>query len=1258
MNDSSFRKGLPWLIAGVLLFLASILLYLYDQSRTDDDINAYVQNALQNDFDACIEYYKLDPAKRAELPDPDCIACELVYSRTGELSSWTNNQYLPSQSVVKLIRNLKSDPALDLGDKLYYQLRLFEEDGVRIVLVPLRISHKIKNNFLLPFSFFGRWQDWLSGDEAWLNLNPFNSQEIKRLVVSTEDVPGVKIYLPNNELLFTLSRLDINNFRFFARAWVLICFILGLLSLFVYFRIYAIFNWGFRYYINGILFFGVILFRVGLYLAHLPSSYIDIGLFDPVVLAFDEIFAPSLGDMTINILTIAILSWILYVHFFKLLNLWYRKIIVGKRWVWPFSILTLAISSYLFSVFFDLLMDIMENSQIDFDFSNLFETSIFSFLVLLDIGVLLLSIILIVSSLLKFNAHFGERNGYKPYFILIHLLSLLTINLLLFPNGEWPSALIVMGSLGIIFATLVRMPTNPILHYDPINYILIVFTCALVATYNVVIGLDFKKTEKAERILERILGAQEDLTVYNFETSLNSVENNNERIIKQYAEFQPNNELFTQYLKDNYLSPNFTQFEVWLYMYDKDDVRLDGNNRRVPSYGPEADPVIASRAEPVQGVKDFYQLPNYQNRYTDLYVGRFSIPFEDDSLYFIVEFDPKSRLEGEELYLSLSLDNELYEDIQLINSVDHAVYRERILYSEKGKSSFPIYLEETPQSDVSRKWVNKDGKIYQEVIGSIGNDKIAVVRYEPQSVLNVLTTFSFIFYFFTLGGLLLITLPVAFLRWMRVRSFSYHMPIKTKIRLGLIGISIVPMFVIIGFIGPFISSRYNEEAKQLLVDEATRIVNAVGQDYLTMHNDRYGKMTLKQEFAQKIQDLGPIVRNDINVYDETGRRIASTQPLISQNVLTSDLMNDKALSQLQSGDVAYKVIDEKVGTLSYFSAYRTIVGNQSSPIGYLNVPYIERQDLISEQVQTFLSYLLNIYLLVFVGINFFAVFLANTFTRPLSVIQQRLEETTLGSTNKPIDYELKDEIGAIVKAYNKMVEKLYSSERMLKQSQRELAWKQMARQVAHEIKNPLTPMRLSLQHLSRTWKEQPAKLDKMFPRVMNTLMVQIDSLVRIANSFHEFAKMPEPKKEKVIINKVLDEVVELYARSEEATWFVDIPTEAFYAFIDRDQLSRCFNNIIKNGLQAIDEDGAINISMKIKDKHAYIYIKDNGKGMDIETQKRIFEPNFSTKSSGMGLGLAIVKRTIESNGGSIDFESQEDLGTTFCIRMPSIELVV
>ncbi|HHG83208.1 MAG TPA: HAMP domain-containing histidine kinase, partial [Bacteroidetes bacterium] len=399
--------------------------------------------------------------------------------------------------------------------------------------------------------------------------------------------------------------------------------------------------------------------------------------------------------------------------------------------------------------------------------------------------------------------------------------------------------------------------------------------------------------------------------------------------------------------------------------------------------------------------------------------------------------------------------------------------------------------------------------------------------------------------------------------------------------------------------------------------------------------------------------------NDINIYYNTGKLHLSTQPAIYELGLTSEYMNPAVYHRIRSGEISDIVIEDKIGNINYFSGFFPIMNDNRKIVGFLNIPYFKNQDKINQQSLGLLTLLVNIYVFIFLAIGIIAVLISNSIIRPLALLSNKLEDTNLGRRNEPIEWSSHDEIGEIIQAYNQMLDKLAESETKLAQSQREMAWQEMARQVAHEIKNPLTPMRLSVQHLVRTWardKPENEKLNGLFGKVTKTILVQIESLVNIADSFSQFSKMPEPKNSTFLLNQVVQEVADLYSASKEVQLKMDIPTAEFYVFSDRDQLSRVFNNLVKNAIQAIDHgEGKVEILMKITGNQATITISDNGKGISGEIGQRIFEPKFSTKSSGMGLGLAIVKKIVEGSGGRIYFESEVGKGTKFYVELPRVE---
>jgi nitrogen fixation/metabolism regulation signal transduction histidine kinase len=297
----------------------------------------------------------------------------------------------------------------------------------------------------------------------------------------------------------------------------------------------------------------------------------------------------------------------------------------------------------------------------------------------------------------------------------------------------------------------------------------------------------------------------------------------------------------------------------------------------------------------------------------------------------------------------------------------------------------------------------------------------------------------------------------------------------------------------------------------------------------------------------------------------------------------------------------------------------------------------------------------NIYLILLLLILGASVFLADRITQPLRMLQNRIAQVSLSEKNEMIVYDRSDEIRGLVEEYNFMVRELEHSAELLAQSERESAWREMAKQIAHEIKNPLTPMKLNVQHLQRTileGKDEPGMID----RIAATLIEQIDSLSAIANEFSDFAKMPKPKNERINLVTKLKNLLQLFETSEKTEITLDLGAhKRVYVFADKEQLMRLFINIVKNGIQSIPEGrkGIIHIGLQVEDeKLALVTIKDNGKGIPESIHDRLFQPNFTTKSAGMGMGLAIASNIVRSLDGRIWYETALDRGTTFFIEFP------
>jgi len=285
-----------------------------------------------------------------------------------------------------------------------------------------------------------------------------------------------------------------------------------------------------------------------------------------------------------------------------------------------------------------------------------------------------------------------------------------------------------------------------------------------------------------------------------------------------------------------------------------------------------------------------------------------------------------------------------------------------------------------------------------------------------------------------------------------------------------------------------------------------------------------------------------------------------------------------------------------------------------------------------------------------------AYFLASYITQSLKTISDKINETSLNQKNEKIVIEANSrEINSLIKAYNAMVDKLEESATMLAQSEREQAWREMAKQVAHEIKNPLTPMRLTVQSFERKFNPEDPDLKQKLNDYTKTLIQQIDTMTSVASAFSNFASMPAQQNETLNVVEVVEFSLDIF--NEEYITF-ESEEEEIITIMDRTQLIRIITNLVKNAIQAIPEEQtekSILVAVKREENNVNITVKDNGIGIELEYIEHIFEPKFTTKTSGMGLGLGIIKNIIENYKGTITFETEYGKGTTFKVSLPIIE---
>lgn len=404
-------------------------------------------------------------------------------------------------------------------------------------------------------------------------------------------------------------------------------------------------------------------------------------------------------------------------------------------------------------------------------------------------------------------------------------------------------------------------------------------------------------------------------------------------------------------------------------------------------------------------------------------------------------------------------------------------------------------------------------------------------------------------------------------------------------------------------------------------------------------------------FENQLTDLANLTNLDANVYEVSGELLASSQPLIVENNLLSGYIHPVARQEILNGKNLV-IQKENVGTLEYFVSYAALKAPRTGKlIGILGIPFFQSAYSLEKVQISVLANILSIFALIFIGLVILSYFVSQWLTFPLKFITQTLRKTSLVRTNQPLIWNSDDEIGLMVKEYNQMLFKLGESKAELEHTQRELAWREIAQQVAHEIKNPLTPMKLTLQQLERSLTAGSHTHEKT-GKAVASLLTQVETLNEIASSFSSFAKMPEPVMQPLELVSLLKRIVDLHMHTGDLTFTSSLKEAIILG--DEQLLGRTFSNIILNAFQSSQPGKAMQVKVILRqeDNSYIIEFEDNGKGIQPHEGERIFSPYFTTKQSGSGLGLAISKQAIEQMKGRIWFETTLDEGTTFFILLP------
>ncbi len=580
--------------------------------------------------------------------------------------------------------------------------------------------------------------------------------------------------------------------------------------------------------------------------------------------------------------------------------------------------------------------------------------------------------------------------------------------------------------------------------------------------------------------------------------------------------------------------------------------------------------------------------------------------------------------------------------LQHLENYSIAKYHNNRLVSKYGNFNYPTNYSIFRKVNINRK-NNFDYNGYNHFVHYKTGKDIVILSGINNTTIDTATSFS---YLFCLFGLLILPIYIKFYSTSLSRK---TLALSVKIQIALIGLVLVSLLASGLGSGIFVKKQYQEYSEFAIKDKT----HSVELD-LKAKVGKIKSLNIHENGALlnfQLINLSKIYNTDINLYDPNGYLIATSRQKIFNYGLLSEQINPIAKRELHENAQSDFVHQENIGLLNYSSAYSPLFNNSGKLLGYINLQHFGQQDEIEYQIQQFLVSVINIFVLLLALSAITAIFVANWITNPLQMLQERFSKINLKESNQRISYNLDDEIGDLVKSYNQKIEELEVAAQQIAQNERESAWRDMAKQVAHEIKNPLTPMKLSVQHLMRSFDPNDEKSTEKINKVSQSLVEQIDALTKIANEFSNFAKMPKPIFEDVDLTQIINNSVEVFIQSSPTKIQTELPNNCIIKG-DKEQLLRVFNNLIKNSIQAINEkeDGIITIKLDGK-QFIKITITDNGMGMNEEQKNKIFTPYFTTKSTGSGIGLSMVKQIVLNHNGTINFESTENVGTTFTIEI-------
>jgi signal transduction histidine kinase len=871
------------------------------------------------------------------------------------------------------------------------------------------------------------------------------------------------------------------------------------------------------------------------------------------------------------------------------------------------------------------LKSLISNSTLSYDFLNVFNVKVAAIISML--GLVFNSMALFIA--LYKAASFFNKNWWRSLFEF--LVCNLIVSVLL--NVISPNETFFQNYWLLLFSVALFILLKLNLQKFSLALGLLIFIMS--ATTAVFFNHFITKNQKQYlAVLSQTLSERQDTQLENEFASI-PVKIENDEKLKNLLTFLPETkEAIALLLKQKYFRGYFNKYNVDFSLFDKDckpllnplqPILLNEGwfEDRIKFY---SDSTISPELFFVQKYKKNSQ-----------YIGKLKL--DNKNLYVLLE--PK---QFEELgsFPDLLLDQSQQKQEKLKN-FSWAVYRSNIKTDKSGDFNYPFYsIDSIALSKSYPGFIHHYFKI---------DDETEIIISEKSKDWRYIFTYnSYLFLFFSFISFICYVI-YAFFFTFNFKSSSLTRRIQTIIIvLLLLAMSSVGITS-----GKLVSKQFEDDNVKQLQEKAQTIISELTPQI--KNEELFSTSPTSKELVNfKLQEFARLYNSDISLFDKNGLLFNTSQPKLYDLGLAANLSNPKAFFSLRENQSSALNVTEMAGTLNYLSLYTPLFNERKVLIGFIDLPYFAKQSDLTNELSGIISALINVYIILFVISILAGLILSSYITKPLRLIKQQISNITLGQQNETLKWNSNDEVGKLVSEYNNMLLKLEQSANLLAQSERESAWREMAKQVAHEIKNPLTPMKLNLQYLQHLMKNDAEHFNEKFEKASNSIIEQIDTLAGIATEFSNFAKLPGTQLQQINLLEIIQSSVNLFEQEDKTNIKIDIGFNEMHVMGDKEQALRVFNNIIKNAKQATQEleHPEIVITTEESNENYTIKIRDNGCGIAEELQEKIFTPNFTTKSTGSGLGLAMVKNIISNFGGKIWFESELNKGTTFFIELKKI----